>query len=415
VSREGNAAAASVRSRQIERQLVIFLVALGLLGATGGMFETTFNNFLNDTFHLSAATRGQLEFPRELPGFLTALFAGALFFLPEVRLAALAALTVSIGLFGIAFLGQSFWPMLVMMMVWSIGIHTFMPLESAIALGLAAGRRRGSVLGRLQGVGAAGTMVGCGFVWLGLEYAGVGYRTIFIVAACGACLASLTLTRMARPPAGSPPRPRFVFKRRYSLYYTLHILFGARKQIFLTFGPWVLIQVMHQPASLIAKLWIVAGMLGIIIKPFLGRLIDSVGERAVLMGDAILLVGVCLGYGFSRGLGGERYSLLIVEACFVLDQALFWVEMARSTYLDKIAESRQDVTGSLSLGVSINHAVSMSIPTVGGLVWIVFGYQYVFLAAAGLALITLVAASQVRVPAATHDPMVEMAEETERV
>ena len=131
MSREGNAAAASVRSRQIERQLVIFLVALGLLGATGGMFETTFNNFLSDTFHLSAATRGQLEFPRELPGFLTALFAGALFFLPEVRLAALAALTVSIGLFGIAFLGQSFWPMLVMMMVWSIGIHTFMPLESA--------------------------------------------------------------------------------------------------------------------------------------------------------------------------------------------------------------------------------------------------------------------------------------------
>ena len=83
--------------RQIPRNLALFLAGMALLGACGGMFDTTFNNYVSDTFNLAADARGFLEFPRELPGFLTALFAGLLFFLPETRIAAFSSLAIGAG------------------------------------------------------------------------------------------------------------------------------------------------------------------------------------------------------------------------------------------------------------------------------------------------------------------------------
>src|SRR3990170_6395094 len=86
-------------------QLALFLCAVAGLGFASGIFETTFNNYLRDTFHVSAALRGRLEFPRELPGFLTAIFAGMLFFVAEARVAALAAAGVGMGQLGLSLLG----------------------------------------------------------------------------------------------------------------------------------------------------------------------------------------------------------------------------------------------------------------------------------------------------------------------
>jgi MFS family permease len=159
----------------------------------------------------------------------------------------------------------------------------------------------------------------------------------------------------------------------------------------------VLVKVFGEPAPTIAKLWIVASAIGILFQPQLGKLIDRLGERTILMADALLLIAVCLGYGFARELPLAR-PVHLVYLCYVLDHVLFAAGMARATYLDKIAESRADVHASLSLGVTIDHAVSMSVPALGGLLWVVYGFPYVFLGAAGIALLNLVAASFVCVP-----------------
>jgi predicted MFS family arabinose efflux permease len=122
-----------------------------------------------------------------------------------------------------------------------------------------------------------------------------------------------------------------------------------------------------------------------------------VGERFVLMAGAGLLVAVCLGYGFADQLPLAN-PVRLVYVCYVLDHVLFATAMARATYLAKIAESEEDIHATLALGVSIDHAVSMSIPTVGGIVWAKYGYPYVFLGAAAIAVLNLVAAAFVRAP-----------------
>lgn len=378
------------------RQLLFFVAALCCLAITSGIFETSFNNFLIDTFHLSPAARGKLEFPRELPGFLVAVFAGVLFFLTEIRFAALTAFIAALGLIGFYWGSNHYLVMLLAMIVWSAGTHLFMPLQSSIGLSLAAGKNPGRLLGNLSGYSTFAVIGGCGLVWLGREYWHFSYALLFACGALAAFAAGILFLRM--PPIKSPPRRRnrFIFRRQYSLYYWLCLLFGARKQIFITFGPLVLIQVFQQPAQTIAKLWIIASILGIIFKPALGWMIDRRGERFVLMADAVVLVGVGLGYGFGRHFLPSPLALFLVGSCYVLDMMFFAMEIARSTYLDKIALHREEVGPTLGLGVSINHAVSMTIPALGGLVWSRFGYPWVFVGSAAVAVLTLFSAARIR-------------------
>ncbi|NCO91768.1 MAG: MFS transporter [Armatimonadetes bacterium] len=385
-------------------QLVLFLLASGLLAAASGAFETTFNNYLDDTFRVTAAARGALEFPRELPGFLVALLAGALFFLPEARVGALAAAATGLGMIGLGLIGPS-WPlMLTCMILWSTGMHVGMPIGSSLGMSLASAERRGRRVGQIGGVRTAATIIGCAFVWLTVDYWKQGYSLIFFFGGALALLAAVGFWRM-RGIGVEGARPSLVVRKEYWLYYVLALLFGARKQLFITFGPWVLVRVFHQPASTFARLWIVAALIGIFFNPLLGRLIDRVGERTILVADALLLLLVCAGYGFADRLGLGGWEVYVLYACFIIDQLLFSVNMARDTWMSKIAVRQEDIAPTLSLGITLNHAVSMSLPTLGGLVWDRYGYQWVFVGAACVALVMLVFTSRVRTPVAGATPL----------
>ena len=395
------------RLRSLDSQLLFFIAGTVFYGISTGLSETSFNNYLSDTYQMGADERGRLEFPRELPGFLVAVMAGALFLFSELHIAILSMILMAIGLAGIGLYGQDYSIMMGAMVVWSIGMHLAMPVIRAISLNLAQEGRGGTMLGRLGGIRTGAAIIGGGLVWLGLGETEWEYLPIFIGAAL-ACLLCAGALMLMRPTAGHEgKRPKFVFRKKYWLFYLLNILFGARKQVFITFGPWVLVKVFGEPVSTIAELTVVASALGMFLSPQIGYLIDRLGERALLMIDALLLMAVCLGYGYAEYLP-LSYAIGIIYVSFVMDQVLFVVGIARTTYLDKIAVKKDDLTASLSLGVTIDHAISMSIPTLGGLVWIYYGYQYVFIGAAGVALLTLMAASLIRVPPPESAQQVEV-------
>ncbi len=380
-------------------QLVLFLLAVFALGVGNGIFQTTYNNYLSDIFGIGATARGALEFPRELPGFLVALLAGALVFLAENRVAALAAAFTGLGMIGLGLIDARWGLMLLFTVVWSIGGHVEMPMRSAIAMSLGTQRQHGRRLGQTSAARVGANILGALLVWLVIDYVGNNWTITFTVGGLAAIVGALVYLRL-RPVQGQRQRARFVVKRRYGLYYALCTLFGARKQVFLTFAPWVLVTVYGQPASTFAKLWIAASVLGVFFQQGLGDLIDRWGERRVLMADGMMLVLICLGYAFAGRLGlPHGWPVRMLYVCYVLDQLLFGVENARSAYLAKIAERPEDLSPSLSMGISLNHAVSMLVPFIGGkYVWDVFGYEWVFVGAAGLSVLTIIAAGRVRTP-----------------
>jgi predicted MFS family arabinose efflux permease len=233
---------------------------------------------------------------------------------------------------------------------------------------------------------------------LGFRVFGFTFTTAFAIAAACMVVAAAFLRAMPRETVLGD-KSRFVWRREYGLFYWLNVLFGTRKQIFLTFSPWVLVTVFKLSTQTVATLFFVGGLIGIGFNPLLGRAIDRLGERVVLMGEAAVLVFVCMGYGFSQRLFSGHIAVGVACACFVLDQMLMSVGMARATYLKKIAVRPGDVPQTLMMGVSIDHVFSILVASLGGIIMVRFGYEYVFLLGALIAVVNLFSAARVRVHA----------------
>lgn len=374
-----------------QKDFILFCVSGAFLGIYTGLYEPTFNNYLAETFNVSEATRGGIEFFRESPAVLVVFLSGILISFADIRIAIISLLTLSLGLLGQGFFAPTLHWAICWMVVWSIGSHLYMPISNSIVVGLSEPHEVGRKLGKWSGINAAASLIGYLAAWLGFRYLNINFSTTFGLAALAviaavACMLCMNSQKLGRTGT------KIVLKKRYTLYYLLSLLFGARKQIFLTFGPWVLIKEYHQAVTAFALLGIAGTALGIFFKPALGAAIDRYGERIIIMLESVALVVVCLGYGFANSLFPTAIALIIVYACFIGDNLLFACTMARTTFLNKIIESKSDLTPTLSMGVSIDHIVSMSVPFFAGLLWEYMGFKYVFLLAAVLAMVNFLTA-----------------------
>jgi predicted MFS family arabinose efflux permease len=383
------------RVRRLPRDFVLFAVGATLCAFAQSVVNAIFNNFVNDTYAIGDFQRGLLELPRELPGFLVVFVSALLYLMSPRRLAALANLLAALGIAGIALFSVRYGAMLAWLFLFSVGQHLFIPLTASITLEFAPEGRSGRRLGQLTGATNLAGIMGSLLVLVGFRALGFGFTTAFLVAAV-TFLASTAILRSMRAEAVPAEKTRFVLRREYRLFYWLNVLYGTRKQIFLTFSPWVLVTVFQQPTERVAGLLFAGGLIGIGFNPLLGRAIDRLGERFILMAEAAVLIVVCFGYGFARRLFSADVALLVASSCFVVDQLLMSVSMARATYLQKIAVQPGDVSQTLMMGVSIDHAFSILVAFAGGIIWTRLGFEYVFLLGALIAGVNLHAASRVR-------------------
>jgi len=374
------------------------------MGVVGGLFETTFNNYLAEVFDVSAEARGRIEFPREMPGFLVTLVAGALASVVLNRAGAIAMFLVAAGLVGMAFSGSSLAAVILFMVIWSTGAHLSMPVNQSITLSLSGSARSGTRLGQMGMASVAGAILGAGIIATIMRAEWLSFRGVYVLAAGFAVASGAMVLSMGRVERhGKARRTAFVFKRRYILYYVLSGLFGARKQIFMTFGPWVLIRSFERESYTFANLWLIYAVLGLFARPLLGAFIDRWGEKRALVADGAVLTGVCLTYAVGGRYGQSSAALYVVMAAYVVDQLALGMSMARTTYLSKIVETPEDLPGGLAAGVSIDHAVSMTTPLLGGLVWMKYGFEYVFYGAAAIAIASSAASLLIRLPAGECD------------
>lgn len=385
------------RFRYASRDLLIFALASFTMGVAFSMMDASFNNFLNDTFALTGFQRSFLEFPRELPGFLVVFVSALLSFLCSRRLGVVALLLGAAGAVLIGFASSSYAMMTLWLFVYSLGNHLLIPVNTTIGLELAREGRAGQRLGQLNAIRNLAMVLGSFLVVLGFRYLRFSFQTVFLLVAVGLAVAALLLFQL-KPQPEKRSQTFLKLHKEYRLYYMLSVMSGMRKQIFLTFAPWVLVQVFGQPTQIMATLYTIGGVIGILFQPVLGRAIDRLGERTVLAVEAGMLVGVCFGYGFARDLFAENIAFLVVCACFLLDQMLFSVGMARSTYMKKTALEPSHVQPALTAAVTIDHVFSISSALAGGVIWSLFGYQYVFLMGVLIALASLYFALQVRLP-----------------
>jgi predicted MFS family arabinose efflux permease len=388
------------RVTRMPRELKLFAGASLAMGAAYSVFDATFNNFLDERYQLTGFQRSFLELPRELPGFLVVFVSALLWFFCSRRLGALALALGTAGALLVGFIPSSYAGMTVCLFVLSMGQHLFMPLSSTIGMELAREGQTGRRLGQLSAIRNFATILGSFVVFVGFRFLGFSFRHTFAITAIGLTAGMVLMLTMKRAEVKRPGH-FLSLHREYRLYYFLNILSGSRKQIFITFAPWVIVTIFKQPTQTIATLLTIGGAVGILFQPLLGRAIDRYGERLVLRIEAFLLAFVCLGYGLSKFLFPPRTAFLLTCGFYLMDQALFAVNMARSMYMKKIALDPAHVQPALTAGVTIDHVFSIGVALVGGAIWKAFGFQYVFFLGIAIAALNFVAAGRVRVPRAS--------------
>jgi len=374
------------------------LFATLFFGAASGIFVATLNNYLAEVHHLGAEARGWLELPREFPGFLIMFVAGAMLAVfRESQMAAAAMLLTAIGAVGLGYLAPTHAALVLFIIIWSLGDHIIFAVEGPIGLKLAQGGKEGRRLGQFGGARNLGTIVGVGVIFILARVLGDRYSLFYAIAA-GSALVAGVLYAGLDVGRGDKPSRRWVFKKKYRLFYVISALFGIRKQIFLAFGAWVLVEIHGVSVSTIALLYFIAATLGVILRPLLGEVVDWLGERTVLAADEVLLLGICLTYAFAGDLLRGNAVLLALYAAYVFDIILFALRVARTTYLKKIADDPADITPTISMGITIDHAVAMTLPVLSGYIWEAYGFRWVFILAGAIAFFGFFVCLRIRTP-----------------
>lgn len=355
--------------------LTVFLADFGL-----GIQTATYPNFMVQQLDIHPEQLGIMESIRESPGFILVAIAALTMRIAEPVLGGLALLVESAGM-GSVYLVQSVNGLILVSFIWSLGMHTWMPLNQSIALATADDRTRGKRLGQLRSASALAQLTGMGVVALVATH--VGLRAVFLVAGASIFLGALNVLRIPRN-LRKVEKPRLVFKRRYSTYYLLTFLEGCRKQVFITFAVFALVRVYGASVGEIAGLMVGINLTNLVLAPTIGHWIDRWGERRVLTVNYLCLVFVFLGYALVT-------YLPALFALYAADGIIFTLSLAVTTYLDRIAEP-QDVMPTLSMGVTANHFAAILVPVTGGLLWATYGYQVFFFGGAAVVLLSLVVA-----------------------
>jgi len=380
------------QSNRVERY-ALFLLAMMLFGLGGGLFRGVQDNYLA-YLGIDEAGRGIVEFFRELPGLLLMVLLALLYRMAERQIIRMALIFSFAGMVGFLTIGTAVVPAVISLTLWSLGEHLIMPVRQSYAIHSAEPGREGAAIGFLRGVQNAGQVIGLALVPLIFLLPSVradrdaggrqGFVIVFIAVAVLMILALLAALGIVKSK-GKMQRKRLYFRKKYGRYYGLEVFYGARKQVFLTFGPYLLILHYGARTEYLASLLGLCALLNIFFTPLIGRLIDRLGYRTIMIGDTIILFFVCLFYGFAHRIFPKEIALIVVSINFVLDWIISNASMASSVYVNRISEDKEEMTSTLSTGISINHLISVVIAFFGGFIWKSFGVEWLFSLAALMA------------------------------
>lgn len=362
-----------------EALLYLMAAAMPLSFAT---WSALLNNFVIEVASFTGKEIGWLHTVREIPGFLAIGVILVLLVVREqvlalVALALLGAATAVTGWF------TSFSGLLVMTLLSSIGFHYFETVNQSLQLQWIDKGRAPIVLGRIVAVGAGASLTAYGAIVALWDAWGLDYNTVYL-ASGGLTLAIVLFAALAYPQFQSPhaQHKHMVLRRRYWLYYALQFMTGARRQIFVVFAGFMMVERFGMKVSEMTLLLLCNYLINMAVAPMMGRALGRYGERNVMGFEYIGLTLVFLAYG---GLYWFGWGIVIAGGLYILDQLFFALSFSLKTYFQKIANPK-DIAPTAAVAFTINHIAAVFLPAALGYLW-AQSPDYVFLFGAAMALV----------------------------
>jgi len=363
--------------------LIVMSVAMTIAFAT---WMALLNNFVIERASFTGAEIGMLQSIREVPGFLAFTAVFVLLLLKEQTFAYL-----SLAVLGIGVAVTGYFPTVVGLylttFLMSVGFHYYETIKQSLSLQWLSIDEAPAVLGKLIAVSSVASLAAYSFLWLSETYLGLSFKTIYLVG--GGCCLALTLFAWLGFPhfkAATPQRKHLLMRKRYWLYYALTFMGGARRQIFVVFAGFLMVEKFGYSVSDIALLYIINHLFNWAFAARIGRLVGRIGERRALTFEYCGLFCVFTAYAFVN-------DATWAAGLYVLDHLFFSLAIAIKTYFQKIADPA-DMASTAGVAFTINHIAAVVIPALFGLVWLV-SPMAVFLMGSVMALISLLLARNI--------------------
>ncbi|WP_193161146.1 MFS transporter [Microbulbifer hainanensis] len=375
-----------MHSQTWRRAEIMLLLLAAAMPLSFGVWQALLNNFVIERASFTGADIGLLQSVREIPGFLAFTVIFVLLLVREQRLAFLSLIATGVG---VAITGwfPSTAGLLLTTLLMSTGFHYFESLRTSLALQWLPKETSAIWMGRMLAAGSLASLAAYGLVWLTSDTLHWDYSWIYLLGG-GFTVAIVSAIWLLFPTFPQPhsQHKKIILRKRYWLYYTLTFMGGARRQIFVVFAGFLMVEKFGYSVAEIAQLFILNHLLNLFVAPRVGRLIVRFGERTALSVEYIGLAVVFAGYALVE-------NATAAAALYVVDHLFFSMAIAIKSYFQKIVDDR-DIAASSAVSFTINHIAAVVIPVLFGLLWLV-SPAAVFWSGVAMAVVSLVLAQNI--------------------
>ncbi len=366
-----------------------FFLSIVTFGLAYGLYKGILDNYLAEIVSMGEFDRGVTEFFRELPGLALIFVLALLYQFSAEKIYRIGAVIMLAGMAMQTVIPPTRLLATMAIFIYSLGEHIQLGMRNTLSLEYSKEGHGGAALGLQNSTYQIGTLAGYLLV-IGVLFFLPGnivtYKIIFGASALIILIGSAGTVKMDGNSAPDANKRRFYFHRKYYKYYMLEVFYGARKQIFFTFGPYVLVLFYGANAGVISLLFAVSAVTSYFASPAVGRIIDRFGYKVVMVADTLILVIVCFFYGFAHHFFPMNVAFVICCLNYVLDSVISLASMASNVYVQDLADNAEEVRATISTGVSVNHMITILIALFGGRIWKTLGVETLFVMSAILGL-----------------------------
>jgi hypothetical protein len=339
--------------------LILMAIVLPLAFST---WMTLLNNFTVEIAQFNGKDIGLLQSVREIPGFLTLTVIFVLMYIVEQRLAMISLLLLAVGVMSTPFF-PSTWGLLITTFIMSTGFHYFEAIYQSLKWQWLEKEHAAQQMGKLMSVTALASLIVYALIWLMNDWLTLSYQTIYLTTSILAIILIVYMI-LAFPQFKAPHEQskKIIIKKKYWLYYFLTFMSGARRQIFVVFAGFMMVEKFGYSVGNIALLFLINHLFNFFFAEKIGAWIGRVGERRALLIEYIGLMMVFSGYAFVE-------DHRIAAGLYVADHLFFAMAIAIKTYFQKIS-SPEDMASTSGVSFTINHIAAVVIPVLLGIVWL---------------------------------------------
>ena len=330
------------------------------------VWSALLNNFVVEIIRFDGLDIGLLHTIREIPGFLAVGVISILLFFREQTLALLMLCVL-----GLATAVTAWFPflsgILTITLLSSIGFHFFETVNQSLQLQWFSKKEAPRKLGKLMAIGSAATLIAYTFLVLGWDKLNLSFNSAYMIAGFS-CFSLAVLGYLIFPnfEAPIPQTKKMVLRKRYWLYYLLQFMSGARRQIFVVFAGFMMVERFGLDVQQLTTIYLINLMFNIALAPLLGRAVARYGERKALAVEYFGLSLVFFAYG---GIYLFGWGVFIATLLYLLDHLFFALALAIKTYFQKIADP-QDIAATAAVAFTINHIAAIFLPLGLGFLWL---------------------------------------------